>query len=208
MVHAPGDSQGLSQVLVQPADLEEHADAGERERGRYKPSPRLYSITYQTLIDRDGNRCAFEGCTSTPPFHIHHKYHDTWNWRIRDLQLMCEHHDSSLNQAAGQSKGREREGEKMVAVDVDEAASMEVILAVDLFPLYRGWLWDRILAGETVTKKAAIYDGAMYLKDRRGYGSSQTTRRYLNELTAKGGPFMLVWDPALGWKVVIRERRK
>jgi hypothetical protein len=123
---------------------------------------------------------------------------------------MCAPHDSRFNRQPYSAQEREgkRESEDAVVVPTDEASSMEIVIASDLFPLYRASIYTRLLGGETLTKKAAIYDEAMKLKKLRGYGSSQTTRRYLNELSAASGPFKLEWDQVLGWLVKLRERKK
>jgi hypothetical protein len=198
----------MSLVLESPGaeawENSQPAEEGESGRKRYKPSPRQYQHTYQDLIDRDGHHCFVKECPAAPPYHIHHKYGDNWNWRLRDLQLACDHHNSSIG-----APKEEREGGKLPAVTVhaDEAASLEIIVSTDIFPLYRAWLYEKVLEAP-ITKKEAIYDGAMYLKQLRGYGSSQTTRRYLNELSAAGGPFRLEWDQVRGWIVKFRERRR
>lgn len=61
-----------------------------------------------------------------------------------------------------------------------QITSDTVRLNVDLFELYETWLSDN----SPKSVKDAIHEGALYLKRKTGHGSSETTRRYLNDLTS------------------------
>ncbi len=102
------------------------------------------------------------------------------------------------------------EGERKFAggrlLDPHIEGSLEILVSSDLFALYRDWLYQQLISGRVLTKMEAIYEPVMMLKDLRGYGSSQTTRRYLKELTMNPDyPFKMDWDPMKGWIVVLRK---
>jgi len=85
-------------------------------------------------------------------------------------------------------------------------ASGELTLAPTLWASWQAWMKTRILRDGHVLLQDAIYEAARELKEKWGFGSSVTTRRYVKEASSPGGDFVKVWSANLGYLVKLSEK--
>lgn len=169
---------------------------GRRIEGRNRAMVAAY------LVWRYGNRCFF----STPvcimgglPFanpqsaDFDHVDGNRLNHQLGNLRLACNPCNSRMErerllQWKSSAHTLPHDERKHLPLTQADLQSDTVKLNVDLFPLYEKWLEDN--APQSV--KNAIHQAALYLKRKTGHGSSETTRRYLNDLSSgDDSPFII-----------------
>lgn len=179
--------------MLAPSDI---ITGAKRIEGRNR------AIVAAYLVWRDGNRCAihsplcimganaFEVPSSADFDHIdgnrlHH--------RLRNLRLACNPCNSKeerahllqWKRASSTLPPDVREKPGLTAVEI---TTDTIRINVDVFPVYQRWLGENA----PTTVKQAIHEPVLYLREKTGHGSSESNRRYLNDLTTgEKSPFVV-----------------
>ncbi len=182
----------------------------EGKKHRTRARGRQYRLLREVLWQKQSHRCfyQFPGCTGTNDA-IAHKDHNPDNWDPDNIAASCKHCNGVLS-----NKGRRKSG---VAISIvrernspggleTNPSTMAIAINQLLFPRYKDWLAREIfkITDTPVTVKNAIHGGAMYLRNKWGYGSSTTTRKYLDDLTSTEGIFQIVPDKVCGPIVIFK----
>lgn len=151
------------------------------------------------LVWRDGNRCYFRSpvCVmGDAPFRrpesadFDHEDGDRLNHRPRNLRLACNPCNSYMER---QRHLQWKRPHRTLPPAVREKPAVEitsdtVAINIDVFPVYQKWLGDNC----PMSVKEAIHGSVLYLREKTGHGSSESNRRYLNDLTTgKDSPFVV-----------------
>lgn len=88
-------------------------------------------------------------------------------------------------------------------------ASGELTIAPTLWQYWLSMLKEEVIKNGYVLLQDAIYAFARRMKERWGYGSSVTTRRYVKEATTgDNSDFEKVWVKELGNVIIASEKLK
>jgi hypothetical protein len=113
---------------------------------------------------------------------------------------------SGLRQYHSESE-KERVKQNFVVTGGGESSG-EFTLAPTLWTWWIARVKERVLLDGYISVHDAIYQTAREMKQKFGYGSSVTTRRYLKEVSSdpKNGDFEKKWHQTFGWIVVFTEK--
>jgi HNH endonuclease len=173
----------------------------------------LRQLRYADLVSRDGEKCAY--CNTVDRLQIHHKNRNTADNRLENLALACPSCNSKeywkwlkAHLAKPETSESESERERASFSVAGTDASGELTLAPTLWEWWLAWMKTRILRDGYVSVHDAIYSVARELKEKYGYGSSVTTRRYLKEAASdpRNGDFERKRHATLGYIVVFTEK--
>ena len=124
-----------------------------------------------------------------------------------NLRILCgdchrKRHSSTGNAPTTNESAREKQYANLAISE----SSGELTIAPTLWASWLAWMKERILTVGYVLLQDAIYESARELKQKWGYGSSVTTRRYLKEASSPGGDFAKIWNVNLGWIIKFSEK--
>jgi hypothetical protein len=75
-----------------------------------------------------------------------------------------------------------------------------------LWASWNAWVKARVIRDGYCLLQDAIYEAARELKQKWGYGSSVTTRRYVKEASSSGGDLVKLWNENLGYLLKFSEK--